>query len=54
MSSTHDTSQSDDPWEKLAEHRDIVEDIAEMDSPLGERARKALVRLDERQDGDES
>lgn len=54
MSSTHDSSTTDDPLEKLAERRDIVEDIAEMDSPLGERARKALVLLDERQDGDAS
>lgn len=54
MSSPQKPSTSDDPLEKLAHNRDIVEDIAEMDSPLGERAQKALVLLDEDQDGDAS
>lgn len=36
-----------DPWERLAEHRDLLEMCIEEETPFSEHARQLLDRLDE-------
>lgn len=38
----------DDPWETLAEHRDVLETVVEEDYPFAPYAENLLEALDER------
>ncbi|QRG24163.1 hypothetical protein [Halorubrum coriense] len=54
MSTT--TSTADDaqePWEQLADKRDLFEKIVEEDGPWAPHAQNMLVALDERQEADD-
>ncbi|QHS17966.1 hypothetical protein GWK26_12845 [haloarchaeon 3A1-DGR] len=50
MSTTEDTTadRTDDPWDRLAEKRDVFETIIEKDLPLTPEAKAILQVLDER------
>lgn len=46
MSQSTESTDRDDPMETLRENREILETIAEKDSPLSKRAEAALELLD--------
>lgn len=43
----NDPDDSSDPWEELAEYRDVLEMCVEEDVPFADRARQLLERLEE-------
>ena len=51
MSKTNDrhdsTEEQEDPWARVARHRETLEMVAEEDVPFSDRAQHLLDRLDE-------